>query len=85
MNNRGTQVHDAESASSQAACSQCAMGKLCFPHAVPVAFRALFPMVLEKRLQLARGEFLFHARDPQTAKQRPFSLYIDDAFFRPAP
>ena len=43
------------------------MGKLCFPHAVPVAFRALFPMVLEKRLQLARGEFLFHARDTQTA------------------
>ena len=65
MANSGTQIGDtAPAASLQAACSQCALGRLCFPHALPAAFRALFPIVNEKRIRLARGEFLFHALDP---------------------
>lgn len=51
---------------AQAACSQCALDKLCFPHALPVAFQTLFPLAKEKRIRLQRGEFLFHARDLQT-------------------
>ena len=66
MNNRGTQILDTAPAVSQTACAQCALGKLCFPHALPSPFRALLPMVQEKRTRLARGEFLFHARDTQT-------------------
>ena len=66
MVNKGTQNHAAEVASMQAACTHCALGKLCFPHAVPAAFRTLFPIALEKRTRLARGEFLFHAGDRQT-------------------
>ena len=62
-----TEFHDAVPVSAQAACSQCALSKLCFPHALPAAFRVLFPMVNEKRIQLKRGEFLFHAGDQQTA------------------
>ncbi len=65
MTNKGMKIHDVEPASLQAACAQCALGKLCFPHALPAAFRTLFPLVREKRIQLARGEFLFRARDPQ--------------------
>jgi len=65
MANRATQINDTQPASLQAACSQCVLGKLCFPHALPAGFRTLFPLVNEKRIQLGRGEFLFHARDQQ--------------------
>lgn len=65
MPDRRAQSREIEPASLQAACSLCALGKLCFPHALPVAFRTLFPMVREKRIQLGRGEYLFRARDPQ--------------------
>ena len=64
--NAGTQTHAVEAPLLQAACTQCALGKLCFPHVLPAAFRTLFPIVREKRTRLARGEFLFHARDRQT-------------------
>ena len=66
MADKETQIHAAEVPSSQAACSQCALDKLCFPHALPAAFRTLFPIVRERRTRLARGEFLFHAGERQT-------------------
>ncbi len=66
MMNKATQIHNGETASRQAACAQCALGKLCFPHALPAPFRSLLPMAKEKRTALARGEYLFRAGDPQT-------------------
>ncbi len=64
MVNRGTQVHDTAPVALQGACAQCALGKLCFPHVLPAAFRNLFPLVQEQRVRLGRGEFLFRAGDP---------------------
>ena len=66
MANKETQIPAVDVPSLQAACSQCSLGKLCFPHALPAAFRTLFPIVREQRTRLTRGEFLFHARDRQT-------------------
>lgn len=65
MADNGLQSQDTRPAPLPAACSQCALGKLCFPHALPAAFRALFPLVNEKRIRLESGEFLFRARDAQ--------------------
>ena len=65
MSNRVTPIREGESAPPQAACSPCTLDKLCFPITLPAAFRTLFPLVREKRIQLERGEFLFHARDQQ--------------------
>ena len=67
MANRGVRICDAEPVSLQAACSMCALGRLCFPHTLPATYRTLSPMDREKRIRLGRGEFLFHARDQQTA------------------
>jgi CRP/FNR family transcriptional regulator, anaerobic regulatory protein len=47
------------------ACSRCALSELCFPGPMPQAFATLFPLAREKRIRLARGEYLFHARDRQ--------------------
>lgn len=66
MANKEAQIDAAEVTSLHAACAQCALGNLCFPHALPAAFRTLFPIAREKRTRLARGEFLFHARERQT-------------------
>lgn len=63
--NKAIKILDIEPTPQLAACSQCELGKLCFPHALPAAFRTLFPLVREKRTQLARGEFLYRAGDPQ--------------------
>ena len=60
-----TQNHGTELIALQVACSHCALGKLCFPHDLPSTFEILFPMVEEKRIRLGRGEYLFHAHDPQ--------------------
>ena len=59
------EFEDTVPVSTHAACSQCALGKLCFPHALPAAFETLLPLAGEKRIRLKHGEFLFHARDPQ--------------------
>ncbi|MEO8102515.1 MAG: helix-turn-helix domain-containing protein [Betaproteobacteria bacterium] len=58
---RGSQIRDSAPPVLQGACAQCALGKLCFPHALPAPFRSLLPLALEKRTRLARGESLFHA------------------------
>ena len=50
----------------QAACGQCALGKLCFPHALPALYQTLLPLVCESRLRLKRGEFLFNIGEQQT-------------------
>ncbi len=47
------------------ACSQCTLGQLCFPHALPAFYQMLLPMASEQRLRLKRGGFLFSTRDPQ--------------------
>ena len=65
MTNSDIPLRETAPTATQAACAQCSLGKLCFPHALPAPFRALLPMVQEKRIRLARGEFLFHARDAQ--------------------
>ena len=52
--------------SMRAACSHCRLGKLCFSHALPAAFRTLLPIADVQRSQLARGETLFSAGKPQT-------------------
>lgn len=62
---RGAQVRGTAPIPTQAACAQCTMGKICFPHALPAPFRTLLPMALEKRARLARGDVLFRAGDPQ--------------------
>jgi CRP/FNR family transcriptional regulator len=59
-------MDSATAVSSQAACAQCAFGKLCFPAMLPASFRALFPLVEERRIRLARGEYLFRAGEPHT-------------------
>lgn len=63
MNGRKMQSSDTAVVSRQAACSYCALGKLCFPTAVPTAYEALFPLAREQRIRLTRGESLFHAHD----------------------
>lgn len=60
-----THYRDIEPTPLQVACSHCALNKLCFPHDLPSAFQTLFPLVDEKRIRLGRGEYLFHAHDPQ--------------------
>ena len=47
----------------QIACANCALDKLCFPNALPVVFRTLFPLADEQRIRLGRGESLFCAGD----------------------
>lgn len=66
MATKRPQIRDMAPPTLQAACAQCALGKLCFPHALPVAFRSLFPLANEKRIRVGRGEYLFRARDRQT-------------------
>ena len=61
------QIRPADTEPMQAACSRCACGKLCFPHAIPTFYRSLFPLASDKRTRLRRGEYLFHARDRQVA------------------
>ena len=60
-----THYRDIEPTPLQVACSHCALNKRCFPHDLPSAFQTLFPLVDEKRIRLGRGEYLFHAHDPQ--------------------
>lgn len=63
MVNRGQETGSTPAPLLQAECSQCSLGKLCFPHALPAAFQPLFPIAREKRTQLTRGDFLFRARE----------------------
>ena len=62
--NTKTQLHDVVPVSMQIACAQCVLSNLCFPAGLPAEFQSLFPLVDEKRIRLARGEFLFRAGDP---------------------
>ncbi|MEQ1517490.1 MAG: helix-turn-helix domain-containing protein [Usitatibacteraceae bacterium] len=59
MKTNRIQKSDIDPASRQVACGNCAMGKLCFPHALPPEFQSLFPLVEEQRIRLDRDEFLF--------------------------
>jgi CRP/FNR family transcriptional regulator len=65
--NKTVQVNELPTEAAHAACGQCALGKLCFPHALPAAFKTLLPLANETRTRLARGEFLFQANEPQAA------------------
>jgi CRP/FNR family transcriptional regulator, anaerobic regulatory protein len=65
--NKTTQISEFSPEMTRAACGQCAVGKLCFPHMLPEAFQTLLPLANETRTRLARGEFLFHADEPQAA------------------
>ena len=58
MANTKTQLHDVVPVSMQIACAQCVLSNLCFPAGLPAEFQSLFPLVDEKRIRLARGEFL---------------------------
>lgn len=62
----GVEVEDVVSTTVDPACGQCALAKLCFPGAMPAAYAALFPLAREKRIRLARGDYLFRARDRQS-------------------
>ena len=66
LTGRASQICDAAPAAMPVACSRCALGELCFPHALPIFYQILFPLARETRTRLKRGEFLFHTRDLQT-------------------
>jgi CRP/FNR family transcriptional regulator, anaerobic regulatory protein len=66
LSNTSVQIKDVVLATMDAACSQCALGKLCFPGPMPTAYATLFPLAREKRIRLARGDYLFRAGERQT-------------------
>lgn len=67
--------HYSELPPSLAACSFCALGKLCFPRRLPDFCQVLFPLADKKRIKLTPGELLFQAGSLQS------SLYAIKAGF----